>query len=151
MWGWRVRSMVWVGIIVGLAAPAVAQTSPAAPESSWYGWQTLAADGAGAALGFALAAYDDDGPQKRFLVYPATGAYALGGLGSFAVHAAHGRGAMVAARLWPAPMGALLGLTISCLGDQSRGCGGRGARYGFAGGAVAAAFLDAGVFAWDEQ
>ena len=147
-------------ILVSRAAPAQTATptkgeqpSQAETERVWYGWQTLATDGA--ALGLFYAAASE---RSGALAWSGVAVYALGGP---AVHLAHEHLGKAAGSLGlrvglPVAGGLALGLALhkDCTGSSSEGeCGideTLGALAGAALGAIAAAVIDSAAIARED-
>lgn len=139
------------------AAPLPAEESihphPAADAPSrWYGWQTLAADGAALTLSVASIALSDassDAPSTA-LGWGAFGTYALGAPVLHVVHGNPGRGfASVGLRLGGPIVLAFLGASAeSCNGGDF--CGFGGALVGVTTGILAAIAIDAALLAYDD-
>ena len=142
------------GTVLAYAEPASPEPAASSTRASWYGWQTLTADGASTVLlGAGVAAGGS----------PASGVLALSGvtgftLGAPIVHAAHGRWAIAGAdlglRVGAVVLGGLVGAEagsaaasssckealLGCLGDSLDGM-----VIGVGVGAVAASALDAAL------
>jgi hypothetical protein len=145
--------------LLALAAPAAAQSPPAPAdtprrlERRWYGWQTLATDGAAITLLAGTALLTDGAPPGPL---PTTG-YVLGTLsyafGGPIVHFAHGNPGWGFASFGlrvPAPVITSLGaMGVYCGLQPGEYCGLIGVP--FAGAAILAAIaIDAAVFAYDD-
>lgn len=120
---------------------------PPPEDTSSYTWQLLAADSVSLLAGYLIAGTADRGGDRRFGDWIGS-AWGLGMIGSVAVHAANRRPvtslASTSARLLIPPVSSLFGLLGYCAGTGiARGCGGDGARWGFAVGAGSAALVDA--------
>jgi hypothetical protein len=128
--------------------------APPKPERRWYGWQTIATDGAAIALftGTAFAAAATDVPEGPLV----TTGYSLGlatyALGGPIVHFAHGnpwRGLGSFGIRVPVPLLAIAAsYEIECSGS-SGACGEYTALFGV-GTMIAAMVVDAAVFAYDD-
>jgi hypothetical protein len=146
------------------AAPAtpapVAEESlhpPLADErpSRWYGWQTLAADGASLALiigSISLADSGGDSPSAA-LGWGAFGTYALGAPIIHLTHSNPGRGfASLGMRVGgPIVLGVIGALAENCSNNSREFCGVGGALLGASAGIIAAVAIDAAVFAYDDE
>jgi hypothetical protein len=143
-------------VVQAAQAPAVSPANlvpyeaPQPSERVWYGWQTLAADGASLAL-FTLAFADAKSPASSSLAVGGLVAYIIGGP---IVHAHHGHGGKtvgsLAFRLGLPLGGALLGAAIGqpCRGEL--GCVGQGA-LGAAIGIAGAVAIDAALLANEDR
>lgn len=138
----------------GQAVPAppapgreAATALPAHPGPARYGWQILVADGLALAGGLLLAEVSDLDGERGF--GDRVGAtWALGTFGSVIVHSANHRPLAslmgLSWRLVVPPMFSMFGMGGACLVTAIRdGCGGNGARWGFAAGVGMAVAVDA--------
>ncbi|MEP7051485.1 MAG: hypothetical protein ABJB12_14085 [Pseudomonadota bacterium] len=136
-----------------VAAGAQASEAASATPDRWYGYQTLALDGA--ALGFFVAGLSTAGdPEAGPLLGLSAATYLLG---APAVHAAHsnwtGLGLSVASRVvFPVSGGALGAARDQCDAHNDRDlCGVAGPALGTLLGISAAIALDAAVFAYEPR
>jgi hypothetical protein len=140
--------------------PAVEPTPPAAPSSSgsqWYGWQTLASDGATLLSTIALAnvhSLNSNGNSAIVLTNLGVGF----GLGAPLVHFAHGRPltalADIAMRVGGVVVGALVGAAaMGSNGDSREDDMGAvvGLLLGGVVGSSAAVVVDATVLSWEKR
>jgi hypothetical protein len=149
-------------------APAAAAPEPAVqyslhppaaePQSNrWYGWQTLATDGASFALvvgSISLGGGGDGGNSiSSVLLLGAFGAYALGGPVVHLVHGNPGRAfASLGMRVGGPILLAFAGVAAENCGNQGGDfCGLGGALLGVTAGVITAVAVDAAVFAYDER
>ena len=148
-------SRLSLAVIMGLLAmtsiaraddePAAPRTQPHEEETSWYGWQTLAADGT-SLLVLPIAA----GVSQS----PGLGLVAVAGyfLAPPFIHGAHGRwgmfGASLGLRVVAPVIGGLLGAALDgdCRGDI---CIPVGAALGVAAGALGAVAIDASLLSYE--
>jgi hypothetical protein len=139
----------------GPAATPAARPLPAdAKPSRWYGWQTLAVDGASVALrGSAISLTRQSEVSPWTVVgWAGVGSFAFGAPILHLVHANPGRALASFGLRVGAPL--VLGLTATaadCIHQPREGCG--GATAGLIGatvGIVAAMTVDAAVFAYDQ-
>lgn len=155
-------------LAVGLAAPRAQAADPAEPEaranaaepepespSRWYGWQTLATDGAALGLISASLATVDGGGRSpsSALAWGALGAYALGAPVMHFVHENPGRGfASFGIRIGgPVVLGVAGAMAENCGGGGGDFCGLGGALIGTTLGIATAITIDAAVFAYDDR
>jgi hypothetical protein len=150
-------------LAVALGSPcARAADDTPAPRSTeeepsrWYGWQTLATDGAAVGLLTAsLFTVDNDGRNSpsSALAWGALGAYALGAPVMHFVHENPGRGlASFGMRVGaPIVLGFTGALLENCGGGGGDFCGLGGALIGTSLGIIGAVAVDAAVFAYDDK
>jgi hypothetical protein len=125
------------------------------PPNRWYGWQTLATDGAAVGLISASLATADNGRNSpsSALAWGALGAYALGAPVMHFVHENPGRGLASFGMRVGGPI--LLGFTgamlENCGGGGGDFCGLGGALIGTSLGIIGAVAVDAAVFAYDDK
>ena len=126
--------------------------------SRWYGWQTLAADGASLALslgaiGVAGAGGSDSDTPSEALVWGSLGTYVLGAPVVHWVHQNTGRGfASLGLRVGgPVVLGLIGAEAEGCSHQGGDFCGLVGALIGTSVGIVAAVTIDAAVFAYDDE
>jgi len=139
--------------MLSLSATANADEEVAADDAptvtrTWYGWQTLVADGGTLAATFVLAATAPSDAALAPLTFIA--GYTLA---APIVHFAHGnalRGlASIGVRLVTPSLATLAGHAID--GEQVKGYWNDGASIGLLGGMFAASVVDATFLAWDES
>ena len=140
---------------VDVPAPAgqvYAPAKPEKPQTTWYGWQTLIADGAAAGL-LGLTILSSDGNAANVLGTLSFGTYLLGGP---IVHWSHGHGwtgfGSLAARVGFPLGGALVGVLIGAAAcgsseDEFIPCPVAFGAVGLLGGMVAAPVVDAAIIA----
>jgi len=144
---------------VAIAALLACLPRSAAAEERWYGYQTLAADGAAAVLlsgGLALTVHDlhADGDSIPVLGVGLTavgfGAYCLGGP---ITHFSHGHAGKGFASLGVRVAGPLVGLGLGALASDiaTHSKNQVGIPIGAAAGALGAMALDASVLAWEKK
>jgi hypothetical protein len=126
------------------------------PPSRWYGWQTLATDGAAIGLiSASLATADNNGRNSPSLAlaWGALGAYALGAPVMHFVHENPGRGfASFGMRIGgPVVLGFTGALLENCRSGGHDLCGLGGALIGTGLGIIGAVAVDAAVFAYDDK
>jgi hypothetical protein len=137
------------------AAPRPPPRFAEEPPSRWYGWQTLATDGAAVGLISASLATVDNGRNSpsSALAWGALGVYALGAPVMHFVHENPGRGLASFGMRVGGPI--VLGFTGAVLEDCGGGggdfCGLGGALIGTSLGIIGAVAVDAAVFAYDDQ
>jgi hypothetical protein len=153
-------------VVEAPAAPASAASSVRTPSESihplpfeeapsrWYGWQTLAADGASLALSIGaigVAGSGSDTPSEA-LAWGALATYALAAPVVHWVHENPGRGfASLGLRVGGPIVLGLIGVEAEdCSHHGGDLCGLGGALIGVTVGIVAAVTIDAAVFAYDE-
>ena len=158
-----VAAVVFSVVVPALAEPttkparAAAKSVESSEDSSWYGLETLAVDGAGLLAGGVAAATLDFSrghePPKLGLV--AAGWYGVGAVGAPAVHYAHGNTGLGMASLGfrslVPPVTGFFGLIGVCVGrgDFEHDCVVDGYVGGTIFGLASAAAFDAGLLAWD--
>jgi len=134
------------------AGQVYAPAKPETPQTTWYGWQTLIADGAAAGL-LGLTLLSSDGNAANVLGTLSFGTYLLGGP---IVHWSHGHGwtgfGSLAARVGFPLGGALVGVLIGAAAcgsseDEFIPCPVAFGAVGLLGGMVAAPIVDAAVLA----
>lgn len=125
------------------------------PPNRWYGWQTLATDGAAVGLISASLATADNGRNSpsSALAWGALGAYALGAPVMHFVHENPGRGfASFGMRVGgPILLGVTGAMLENCGGGGGDFCGLGGALIGTSLGIIGAVAVDAAVFAYDDK
>ncbi|HEY5452510.1 MAG TPA: hypothetical protein VIQ54_27325 [Polyangia bacterium] len=134
------------------AGQVYAPAKPETPQTTWYGWQTLIADGAAAGL-LGLTLLSSDGNGANVLGTLSFGTYLLGGP---IVHWSHGHGwtgfGSLAARVGLPLGGALVGVLIGAAAcgsseDEFIPCPVAFGAVGLLGGMVAAPVVDATIIA----
>lgn len=134
-------------------APAPHSTEEA--PSRWYGWQTLATDGAAVGLITASLITVDGGQHSpsSALAWGALGVYGLGAPVMHFVHENPGRGfASFGLRIGgPIVLGFTGAMLENCRGGGGEFCGLGGALIGTTLGIIGAVTVDAAVFAYDDK
>jgi hypothetical protein len=131
--------------------PAEAQQSSTPPRTTWYGWQTLASDGAALTLIVGGGVLASQVEQGGYVV-------AMGGLvylvGAPVVHFTHERAGAGLGSLGMRAGLPLLGAAIGASAEDCSGeflCGLAGAFIGFFVGSSAAIAIDASLLAYEEE
>lgn len=151
------------GFLLGTAGAAVMDAfllakAPTPQARRWYGWQTLLVDAGGLGLGtYVLLRAQNSSTSSELPILPMSmwvGLYLIGTVGAPIVHFAHGRWLVglgdLGLRLF-APVGVLVGLGGACLANPVGKCSTTGAAFGLLWGSLAAAVVDAGVFAFSPE
>lgn len=167
---------LFIGVALWLAVentahadgPVVSESPPPPPSTTpvWYGWQTLAADGASAALLGTGAAWAGSGSSGNGTAAPVLLVGGLGGvaLGGPIVHLAHGHPLRALAdlglRVSAVTLGGFVGGEIVAASTARSGCQNNdvgclpqtlgGVALGALVGTVAASAIDAAVLSYDE-